>query len=146
MHVSYCFGTWTLVITSHPSNYQEFLNMVMEIEMKVEQGKLHKGTELFMFTNSFTTESVFSLGMLSLPLYELILRLHKVLMNGNIFVHVIWVACKCMITQGVDGLSHGGDLTNGVMSSKLMLDFTPLHLFALQCQEHHLKCLLDSCF
>jgi len=66
-------------------------------------------------------------------------------MNGNIFVHVIWVAGKRMIVQGADGLSHG-DLTNGVMSSKPMLDFAPLHLGTLQCQEHCLKCLLDSCF
>jgi len=59
-------------------------------------------------------------------------------MNGNIFVHVIWVSGKCMIAQGADGLSRG-DLTNGVMSGKPMLDFAPLHLSTLQCQEHHLK-------
>jgi len=35
VHVDYRFGTWTPVITSRPSNYREFLNMVMEIEMFV---------------------------------------------------------------------------------------------------------------
>jgi len=107
VHVNYQFGTWTPVITSRPSNYQEFLNMVVEIEMKAEQGELHKGTELFLFTDNFTTEAVFYSGNAkSRPLYELILHLHKVQMNGDILVHVIWVAGKHMIAQGADGLSR----------------------------------------
>jgi len=69
VHVNYHFGTWTLVITSHPSNYWEFLNMVMEIEMKAERGELHKGTELFLFTDNFTTEAVFYSGTPSLALF-----------------------------------------------------------------------------
>jgi len=146
VHVDYRFGTWTPVITSRPSNYREFLNMVMEIEMKAERGELHKGTELFLFTDNFTTEAVFYSGNAkSRPLYELILRLHKVQMNGDIFVHIIWVSGKRMIAQGADGLSRG-DLTNGVMSGKPMLDFAPLHLSAIQRREQQLKRLLDSCF
>jgi len=145
-HVDYRFGTWTPMVSLRPSNYREFLNMVIEIEMKVERGELHEGTELFLFTDNFTTESVFYSGNAkSRPLFELILRLHKVHMAGDIYVHIIWVSGKCMITQDADGLSRG-DLTNGVMTGKPMLDFALLHRSSLQRQEVCLKQFLTSCF
>jgi hypothetical protein len=52
-------------------------------------------------------------------------------MKGCLFIHLIWVAGTRMIDQGVDGLSRG-DLENGVMTGRSMLDFIPIHSSALQ--------------
>jgi hypothetical protein len=60
-------------------------------------------------------------------LFNLVLRLHRLEMEGKLFIHLIWVAGTRMIAQGTDGASRG-DLSNGVMSGKDMLDFVPLDL------------------
>ncbi|KAL7580680.1 hypothetical protein ACA910_002192 [Epithemia clementina (nom. ined.)] len=64
----------------------------------------------------------------------LVFRLHRILIKGQAFVHVIWIAGKRMINQGTDGLSQS-DLTNGVMRGVNMLKFVPLHHMALERQK-----------
>jgi hypothetical protein len=122
------YGLWTELISSKPSNYREALNIVSKLEQMVESGDLHDGVELFLFTDNFTTESVFYRGDARSPdLFNLVLRLRKLEMLHGMFIHVIWISGKRMIAQGVDGLSRG-DLTMGVMAGESMLSFVPLHL------------------
>jgi hypothetical protein len=48
-------------------------------------------------------------------------------MLGKLFIHLIWVAGTRMIAQGTDGVSRG-DLSNGVLSGREMLEYVPLNL------------------
>jgi hypothetical protein len=57
--------------------------------------------------------------------FDLILCLHKLEMRSKLFIHLIWVAETQMIEQGMNGASRG-DLSNGVMYRKAILDFIPL--------------------
>ena len=89
--------------------------MVLKVEDLWEQGLLTSATELFLFMYNFTCESVFYKGNMKSPeMYDLVLHLHKIQMEANLFIHFIWVSGWRMILQGGDGLSRG-DLTNGVM-------------------------------
>ncbi|KAL7560166.1 hypothetical protein ACA910_016595 [Epithemia clementina (nom. ined.)] len=84
-------------------------------------------TEVFMFTDNSTSEAAFHKGTSkSKLLFDLALSLRELEMEGNVFMHVIWVAGTRMIDQGTDGLSRG-DLMNGVLAGRDMLDFVPLH-------------------
>ena len=69
-------------------------------------------------------------------------RLHKILMRGEAFIHVVWVAGKRMIAQGSDGLSRS-DLTSGVLRGIDMLSYVPLHLSAGERQPHGIENLLQ---
>jgi hypothetical protein len=98
------------------------------VERGIDSGTIPAGTELFLFTNNFVTERAFHQGTSSSKtLFELVLRLHRLEMEGKLFIHLIWVAGTRMIAQGTDGASRG-DLSNGVMSGKDMLDFVLLDL------------------
>jgi hypothetical protein len=80
-----------------------------------------------MFTDNFVTERAYFRGTSkSKQLFELILRLRKLEMAGELFIHLIWVAGTRMIAQGMDGVSRG-DLRNGVMSGESMLKHVPLN-------------------
>ena len=59
-------------------------------------------------------------------LFLLVLRLKKLPMQGDMMIHVINIARTRMIASGVDGLSRGFT-TEGVMRSKDLLSFVPLH-------------------
>ncbi len=63
-------------------------------------------------------------------LFDLVLRLHSIDMNGQVKLHEIHVAGSRMIAQGTDGLSRG-DYSSGVMPGVPMLQFIPLHLSAM---------------
>jgi hypothetical protein len=53
-------------------------------------------------------------------------------MKQGCIVHIVHVAGTRMIAQGTDGLSRG-DLGEGIMKgNKVMLDFVPLHLSAIE--------------
>jgi hypothetical protein len=107
------------------SNYREFRNLVEKIESLVEDGSL-RGHELFMFTDNSTTESAFFKGTSSSEkLFELVLRLRKIEMEGDLFIHLIHVSGTRMIWSGVDGLSRG-DHNAGVMAGEPMMSFVPL--------------------
>jgi hypothetical protein len=46
-------------------------------------------------------------------------------MQGDLIIHLVWIAGTWMIEQGTDGISHG-DLVTGVKSGTHMLTFMPL--------------------
>jgi hypothetical protein len=125
------YGEWTKEFSSQSSNEREMYNLVLKIEEMFREGGLHKGIELFVFTDNVVTERAFYRGSSkSRRLFELVLRLKKLEMEGALFLRIIWVAGTRMIAQGTDGLSRG-DLSNGVMAGESMLSFVPLNKSAL---------------
>jgi hypothetical protein len=118
-------GTWSLSMREESSNFREFRNLVEVIESLVSKGAL-AGHELFMFTDNSTAEAAFFKGTSqSEKLFELVLRLRKIEMEGHLFIHLIHVAGSRMISTGVDGLSRG-DHNAGVMAGDSMMSFVPL--------------------
>jgi hypothetical protein len=88
-------------------------------------------TELFIFTDNSTAEGAFYKGNTpSRPLFELILWLRKIEMQGQLKLHILRISGTRMIAQGTDGLSRG-DFTSGVMAGIPVLQFVPLHVSAL---------------
>jgi hypothetical protein len=107
------------------SNYREFRNLVEMIESLVASGNL-AGHELFMFTDNSTAEAAFFKGTsTSEKLFDLVLRLREIEMEGSLSIHVVHVSGSRMIWIGVDGLSRG-DHNAGVMAGDAMLSFVPL--------------------
>jgi hypothetical protein len=131
------FGLWESDITdSTSSNQREFLNIVLAIEALDAKGELNEGTEFWIFTDNYHAEACFYKGggcAKTQAVLNLMLRLQKIQMKGNAFIHIVWVSGKRMIAQGTDGLSRG-DLTNGVMRGMPMLEFVPLHKSAIERQ------------
>jgi hypothetical protein len=52
-------GAWTEEALSQSSNFRELANLVRRVEQLWSTSKLERGTELFIFTDNFVTESVF---------------------------------------------------------------------------------------
>lgn len=122
------YGIWDSWAAAHSSNWREFYNQVLGLERGVADGSIPRGTEVFMFTNNFVTERAYFKGTSkNKDLFELVLRLRKLEMKGELFIHLIWVAGTRMIEQGTDGVSRG-DLASGVMSGRSMLQYVPLNL------------------
>ena len=110
------FGAWQPdKMKGSSSNFRELANIVMKVEQMASEGRLNSLAEVFIFTDNMHAESAFYRGTAKSPeVLRLMFRLHKILMVGEAFVHVVWVSGKRMIAQGTDGLSRS-DLTNGVM-------------------------------
>ncbi|KAL7570896.1 hypothetical protein ACA910_018954 [Epithemia clementina (nom. ined.)] len=97
------------------------------MELLIQSNELKFGTEVFVFADNATAKSAFYKGISkSKFLFNLVLRLCKMEMDGQLFVHIIWIAGTRMIEQGTDGLSRG-DLMHGVLAGANMLDFIPLN-------------------
>jgi hypothetical protein len=124
-------GHWCDAMAEASSNYRELKNLVDGLEEMVRLGRV-KDAEVFLVTDNTTAEAVFYRGnSTTRPLFELMLRLRKVEMDGGLNLRVIHVAGSRMIEQGTDGGSRG-DLTQGVMAGEPMLKYVPLHLTALE--------------
>jgi len=63
-------------------------------------------------------------------LFELILRLHLLVMQHGLILHITHIAGTQMMQQGTDGLSRG-DVSGGVMADQDMHLFIPLHFTTL---------------
>jgi hypothetical protein len=123
-------GRWCDATAEATSNYRELKNLLDGLEEMVRSGRV-KDAEVFLFTDNSTAEAVFYRGnSSSRPLFELMLRLRKVEMDGGLNLGVIHVVGTQMIEQGTDGGSRG-DLSQGVMAGEPMLKYVPLHLSAL---------------
>jgi hypothetical protein len=129
--IHFRYGHWCDAVSEASSNYRELLNLVESLEAQVEDGRI-RGAEVFLFTDNSTAEAVFFKGnSTSKPLFDLMLRLRKVEMEGQLLLHVVHVAGTRMIEEGADGGSRG-DLTQGAMAGHSVIDFVPLHLSALE--------------
>lgn len=124
-------GEFSSIVQEQSSNYRELLNLVVYIESIYKKGLLDD-CELFMFTDNSTAEAAYFKGTSkSELLFDLVLRLRKIEMEGKCILHMIHVAGTRMIWQGTDGLSRG-DRHAGIMSGESMMSFLPLHLSADQ--------------
>ena len=125
------YGQWKDHITHMSSNYRELLNLVELLEEAMMTGVL-EGAEVFLFTDNTTAEYAFYKGNSSSEtLFNLVLRLHKLQMKGNMILHVIHISGTRMQACGIDALSRG--ITNeGVMAGNHLLDYVPLNLDCTQ--------------
>jgi hypothetical protein len=127
----YRYGHWCDSVSEESSNYRELLNLVESLELQVREGK-RMNAELFIFTDNSTAEGVFyKANSTSKKLFELVLCLRRMEMEGQLILHVIHVAGTRMIEEGADGGSRG-DLTQGAMAGRPILDYVLLHLSALE--------------
>ena len=108
------------------SNWKELRNCVGAIEEGVLGGTMG-GCEVFMFTDNSVAERAYYKGTSSdKHLFELVLRLRKIAMKGDLILHVVHIAGTRMIKMGIDGLSRG-DTHEGVASGTNMVEFMDLH-------------------
>jgi hypothetical protein len=125
-------GIWGEEAAQRSLNFRELANLVRRVEQLWEQHKLVCGTELFVFTDNFVTESVFYKGAASSPyLHSLVERLKRLQLHAGLFIHVLWIAGTRMIEQGTDGLSRG-DFISGVLAGSDFLALLPLNKGALE--------------
>lgn len=127
--IQYRHGHWCSRISEESSNYGELLNLVEGLELQVREG-LMKGSEVFLFTDNSTVEEVYYKGnSTSKKLFELMVRLRRLEVQGNLVLHVVHVAGTRMILEGADGGSRG-DLNQGAMAGEEIMQFVLLHLSA----------------
>jgi hypothetical protein len=142
--IHYRFGQWCDTISEQSSNYRELFNLVCRLEEMVKEGSL-RGSEVFLFTDNATAESVYYKGnSSSQTLFELMLRLRDLEMKGDMVLHVVHVAGTRMQGEGADGASRG-DLTTGVMAGNHVLNYVPLHKSALDL-EPGLRAWIENCW
>ncbi|KAL7579899.1 hypothetical protein ACA910_004905 [Epithemia clementina (nom. ined.)] len=134
------YGTWDpSFMCSSSSNQRELGNLVFQIEEMDRQGLLNERTEIFLFTDNHHAESAFYRGTARSPeVLSLMFRLHRIVMKGYAFIHIIWVSGKRMIRQGTDSFSRS-ELTSGVMHGTNMLTYVPIHLTALEWQGDKIR-------
>jgi hypothetical protein len=135
--VYYSGGQWTQEQGSESSNYRELANLIFALE-EAHRDHVLDHAELFVFTDNSTAElAAFKGTSSSSKLFELILQLRQLEMQGSMIIHFIHIAGKRMIAQGTDGLSRGSSL-EGIMQGKAFMSFVPLHLSAEERQGHFL--------
>jgi hypothetical protein len=119
------------MVKEHNSNFFELANLVHVLEDLHDAGEL-AGHEIFMFTNNTTAEAAHYHGTTKKgkQLFDLVLRLRKIEMEGDCRIILVRVAGKRMIWQGSNGLSRGDENTE-VMSGEEMMSFVALHLRAV---------------
>jgi hypothetical protein len=123
----YRHGHWCDATAEASSNYREVKKLVDGLEDLVRSGRV-KDAKVFLFTDNSTAEAVFYHGnSTSRTLFELMLRLRKVEMDGGFNLRVIHVAGTRMIEQGTDGGSRG-DLTQGVLNETCSFDLLTVAL------------------
>jgi hypothetical protein len=124
-------GSWSEEASARSSNFRELANLVRRVEQLWKNNKLERGTELFIFTDNFVTESVFHKGAATSPyLHSLVSRLRMIQLHGGLFIHMLWIAGTRMIEHGTDGLSRG-DFSSGVMAGRDFLSLLPLNKGAI---------------
>ena len=123
------YGQWSMEVSEKYSNYRELRNLLETLEALYVEGRL-TNCELCLLSNNIVAEYVFYKGSSSSKhLFELILRLRKLEMDGEVIIHLVHISGRMMIDSGFDGLSRG-DITKGVMRGKDILLFVPLNLGA----------------
>ena len=136
------YGQWSSAISEASSNYREFRNLVKAMEAYVRSGKL-RDCEVFLLTDNLVTENAFYKGSSSSKkLFNLILGLRKLELEGDIILHMAHVSGKRMITSGVDVMSRS-DTTKVVTKEDSLLSYFPFHLGADQTSKS-LVCWINS--
>ena len=63
-------------------------------------------------------------------LFEMVLKLYEVHLEGILIIHVVCISVTGMIEAGIDGLYRGNNL-GGIMQDIDPLNFIPLHFEGL---------------
>ena len=125
------YQPWTSVLIEASSNYRELGNLVRSMEKCHLEGKL-KGVEIFLLTDNLVSENAFyKKTSSSRTLFELILRLHKLKLEGNMKLCAIHIAGSRLTVSGVEVLSRG-ETSKGMIEGKDVLSFFPFHTLALE--------------
>jgi hypothetical protein len=94
--------------------------------------------QLFMITDNSTAEAFFKGTSQSEKLFNLVLPLCKIEMEGHMFIHLVHVVDTLITLSRVDGLSRG-DHNNGVRAGDSVMSFI---LLAQNAAEHSAALLL----
>lgn len=141
--IIYFSGPWASDWQQQSSNYREASNLVIRIREFIREGRI-RNQELFIFTDNSTFESCYYKGHSSSKLLsDLILDLYIVAREGNVKLHVLWVAGKRMKAWGIDGLSRG-DTAEGMMAGEDPLTFIPLSVGANERSDGRVRAWMDS--
>lgn len=142
--IELAYGTWESQITENSSNFREAYNLILALERLVGEGRIERGTEVWIFTDNSVAEKTFSKGSSrSKLIHDLCLRLRTLEMSGSIITHFVWVAGTRMIDQGTDGLSRG-DIVSGIMGGEEFLSFVPVSLTVEQRSPEVSKWLMEA--
>lgn len=99
-------GGWSTELAGVLSNKREAHNLVMNAEAAISQGELAQGTKLFAFTDNMVSKRCHNTCHLkSKFMHTSIVKLHDLVMKGNLFVHFAWISGEQMKKQGVESLS-----------------------------------------
>lgn len=126
------FGKWTKEVTEQrSSNFCESSNLLIRLKNLLQDGKIERGSEVFIVMDNAVAESTFFKGSSkSSSLHDLIVELQRLEMEGDLIVRLVWISGKRMIKIGVDGLSCG-DFSSGVMAGDKLLKHLPFNESAL---------------
>ena len=95
------------------------------------QGEL-QDAELLVFTDKWIFERVFYKGNLKISmLFETLLHLHEIKMEGRLIMHVLHVLGTRMVEAGIYGLSRVSN-TGFIIRGIENLKFIPLQLGSLE--------------
>lgn len=138
------YGGWTSDLSNASSNVQEVYNLLLSVEAGIQSQKISKGKELFVFTDNMVSERCFYSGRSkSKALHALIVKMHDLIMRGELFVHFAWISGERMKIQGTDALSRGDENT-GVMAGDSFLKHIPLNENAFERQPKLLEWLSET--
>ena len=128
----YRVGVWGNDTKDKSSNFRELKNLVETIQAMIRDTNLN-GVTIHLFTDNSTAEYVFYKegSSKSKLLHEMVTSLREIELNHGCKISIVHVSGERMKAQGSDGLSRG-NMLEGVMQSKDILSFIPLHLSALK--------------
>ena len=119
-------GFWCTEASEQSSNWREFCNLVEGVREEVDSGRL-VGCELWLATDNKNAANCWHHGSSrSRRLFELVLKLKKICLRGNVVLRLVHIAGTRMIQMGIDGLSRG-ELQLGQLAVPLAAGL-PLHL------------------
>lgn len=112
------------LMTDETSSYfKEAINLVFILKRIIENKKIKRGSEVFLFTNNEVVEQMYFRELYHSPLlHQMIVEIRKLGMNGDLILLFVWISGKLMIAQGTNGLSRD-DLSSGVIDIQNFLKY-----------------------
>ena len=122
IYFGYRFGVWNEEGDGTSSNYRECCDLVYTLKELGRKRNL-QGKETFLCTDNMVSKIIAASGSSKLDtLFDLVVRLHCVIMRFKCNVRLIHVEGTWVINQGTDALSRG-DMYEGIMKGGTMLYF-----------------------
>ena len=125
--MNFRYRHWSSSISEASSNYRDLRVLVEEMEEHVRNSKVWDCEDFLLTDNLMAEYSFYKGSLLSETSFNLILRLRKLELEGEIILHVIHVLERRMIISGVDALSRG-DARKGIMEGNSLRSYFPFYL------------------